>query len=86
MRKKQIIVLRELLGIGRKMSVEELSTNTGLTKRQIHNALHDLKNRKLIIKHKESGGAKQKIPPTNKIHIEFDEKSIKRIRKLIKNG
>ena len=83
--KKQIIVLRELLDIGRKMSVSEISRNTDLTKRQVHNALYDLKNRNLIVKEKEISGAKQKVPPTSKIYVEINEKSIKRIRQLIKN-
>jgi len=81
-----MIILRELKDIGREMGVEELSRSTGLSKRQVHNALTDLKRRKLIDKRVEFGKAGYKVPPKGKIYVQIREGSLKRIRKLIKNG
>ena len=82
--KKQIKVLKEIYRSRGNITVNELVIMTELTKRQVYNALHDLKNRKLIIKKKESSSAKQHIPPKNKIYIEVNTPILKRIRELIK--
>lgn len=80
------MVLKELYDTGKKMSVNQVIRNTGLTLREVHNALTDLKNRKLIKKEKVYGDASYKVPPKNKIYVEINENVLNRIRTILENG
>lgn len=82
--KKQTRVLRELIRGKDEMTVNELVKNTEFTKRQVYNALADLKRRRLIIKTKESSGAKLRIPPKNVIYIKIPKAVFKRAKDVIK--
>lgn len=82
--KKQIRVLREILRARGKITVKELMKSSFLTEREVHNALRDLKNRRLIKKTKISEGAERRTPPLNKIYIEINKGSLKRIKQLIR--
>lgn len=80
---KQTMVLSELYYTGKKMSVKKIMENTGLSLNQVHNALKDLKNRKLIKKEKVYGDASYKVPPKNKISVEINDKVLPRIKSLL---
>ena len=70
--------------MGRKIGVEELELNTGLTQKQVYEGLRNLKRRGLIKKIREIGKAGYKEPPKGKIYVEINEKSLKRIKEIIK--
>jgi len=81
--KNQTKVLREIKRNKSDMTINEIVEQTEFTKRQVYNALADLKNRKLIVKRMESIGARQKKPPKNRVYISLNEKAIRRINKVI---
>lgn len=87
--KKQERVLNDLYVFGRKETIEEISRHTGLTKRQVYDALTDLKNRHLIRKELRTRSmGYTDVSSGGTLYVEFDIKSIKRIKKILgkKNG
>lgn len=66
------------------MTVEAISKETTLEKRQVYDGVRHLRNRGLVTFSQKLTEAEYKVPPHKTIFIEMKEKSIKRIRELIK--
>ena len=83
--KIQTKVLKDLYLEGKKVSMEKIVQNTGLTKQQVYKALDDLKNRRLIkVEKGERAEGGYKKAPYQRILIEINDAVLDRIKKVIK--
>ena len=86
--KIQTKVLKDIYLEGKKVPPEKIVQNTGLTKQQVYNAIHDLDNRRLVkvtrVKGDSLGGYKN--VPNDRILIEINDAVLDRIKKVIRRG
>jgi len=81
--KIQMKVLREIKLSRGKITVEELVYGTELSKRQVYDALTDLKRRKLIIKKREDEYKQINNPSKKKIYVELNMNVKNRIEDVL---
>ena len=85
--KIQTRVLKDIYFEGKKVSIEKISNNTGLTINQIYEAIRHLKDRGLIkVEGTRTEDIGYKKPPYKKVLIEINDNVINRIKKVIRRG